>query len=201
MKRLAFLSRYMRPRRLYSHIHRPSITQRNSIHRQQRVSCLTLSRRYSHCSFATLRSSRYHYSSTARDTPSPPQQEGLPFIITDASVKRLDFLKQKRNETDLLLRIAVSSGGCSGFQYEFELSNMSDIDQDEDLILTQNNAQFVVDKTSLKFIKGAKLDFVEDFIQRSFVIIDNPNIVSECGCNVSFAPNPDLLNDDEDAGK
>ena len=82
--------------------------------------------------------------------------------------------------------------------YEFEFSDPSDIEQDEDIILKKNEAQFVVDKTSMKFIKGAKLDFVEDFIQTSFVLIDNPNIVSECGCNVSFTPSPDLLEQDDD---
>lgn len=97
-----------------------------------------------------------------------------------------------------MLRIGVSAGGCSGFQYEFEFANPSDIEEDEDLVLTKQNAQFIVDKTSLKFIKGAKLDFVSDFIQTSFVLTDNPNIVSECGCNVSFAPNPGLLEEDED---
>merc|ERR1719410_2499924 len=122
----------------------------------------------------------------------------LPFIITDASCNRINFLKTKRNEKDLMLRIGVSAGGCSGFQYEFKFANSSDIEEDEDIILTKENAQFVVDKTSLKFIKGAKLDFVSDFIQTSFVLTDNPNIVSECGCNVSFAPNPGLLEEDDE---
>ena len=137
-------------------------------------------------------------TSTSTTSTTTNNSEKLPFIITDATVNRLNFLKTKRDERDLMLRIGVSAGGCSGFQYEFEFANSNDIEQDEDIVLTKDNAQFIVDKTSLKFIKGAKLDFVSDFIQTSFVLIDNPNIVSECGCNVSFAPNPDLLEDDDD---
>eukprot|EP00484_Ammonia_sp_Unknown_P000465 CAMPEP_0197022802 /NCGR_PEP_ID=MMETSP1384-20130603/3609_1 /TAXON_ID=29189 /ORGANISM="Ammonia sp." /LENGTH=164 /DNA_ID=CAMNT_0042450905 /DNA_START=136 /DNA_END=631 /DNA_ORIENTATION=- len=124
------------------------------------------------------------------------QINDLPIIITDASVDRINFLKKKRNQNDLMLRIAVSAGGCSGFQYEFEFANKDDIEDEEDIILHKNDAKFVVDKTSMKFIKGAKLDFVQDFIQTSFVLIDNPNIVSECGCNVSFTPSPEILDQD-----
>eukprot|EP01084_Bolivina_argentea_P124716 220982_1 len=142
--------------------------------------------------------SLYNPSIYLFSTSSPLSTPKLPFKITDASCKRINFLKEKRNENDLMLRVGVSSGGCSGFSYEFEFSNPSDIDEDDDIIFTKDKAQFVVDKTSLKFIKGAKLDFVEDFIQTSFVLIDNPNIVSECGCNVSFTPNPELLDDDDD---
>ena len=144
------------------------------------------------------RSSFYFSTASSSSSGHDTNTNDLPIIITDASVNRLNFLKKKRNETDLMLRIAVSAGGCSGFQYEFEFSDPSDIEQDEDIILKKNEAQFVVDKTSMKFIKGAKLDFVEDFIQTSFVLIDNPNIVSECGCNVSFTPSPDLLEQDDD---
>merc|ERR1712154_678452 len=57
----------------------------------------------------------------------------LPFIITEASCNRLNFLKKKRDEKDLMLRIGVSSGGCSGFQYEFELAQPSDFEEDEDI--------------------------------------------------------------------
>jgi iron-sulfur cluster insertion protein len=126
--------------------------------------------------------------------------------ITDACAKRLNFLRNKRADDGLVLRVAVSSGGCSGFQYEFEFTNEADITDSDDRLLIHNKAKFVIDKTSLKFLKGAKLDFVEDLIQRSFVILDNPNIVSECGCNVSFSPTPELLDadsddDDDDDGK
>jgi len=141
------------------------------------------------------RSSLYFSTETASTDST---DSTLPFIITEASCNRLNFLKKKRDEKDLMLRIGVSSGGCSGFQYEFELAQPSDFEEDEDIIITKDDAQFIVDKTSLKFIKGAKLDFVSDFIQTSFVLTDNPNIVSECGCNVSFAPNPVLLEEDDD---
>eukprot|EP01084_Bolivina_argentea_P228480 385877_1 len=131
-------------------------------------------------------------------TESTAPVSQLPIAITKASCKRLNVLKKKRENEQLMLRVAVSSGGCSGFQYEFEFANPSDIETSEDIVLTKDNAQFVIDKTSLKFIKGATLDFVEDFIQTSFVVVDNPNIVSECGCNVSFTPNSAVLEDDDE---
>ena len=110
----------------------------------------------------------------------------------------MKYLKTKRDEKDLMLRIGVDAGGCAGFSYQFEFTTSEEIDDDDDLVLVHDDAKFVIDRISLKFLKGAKLDFVSDFIQRSFVVVDNPNIVSECGCNVSFAPNPDLLEDDDD---
>mmetsp|Transcript_17325 Transcript_17325/g.15565 ORF Transcript_17325/g.15565 Transcript_17325/m.15565 type:complete len:193 (-) Transcript_17325:47-625(-) len=143
-------------------------------------------------------------SSLSFTTASPSTSTNkLPIIITEASCDRMKFLANKRSEQDLMLRIGVSAGGCSGFQYEFEFAGSDDIEQDEDIILEKNDAKFIVDKTSMKFIKGAKLDFISDFIQTTFTIIDNPNIVSECGCNVSFQPNAELLDmdDDEDEDK
>lgn len=120
--------------------------------------------------------------------------------ITDASARRMNFLKAKRENNDLLLRIAVSAGGCSGFQYEFDFTNKLNIETEEDEILCHQNANFVIDKSSMRFLKGSKLDYVEDLLQKSFVIVDNPNVVSECGCNVSFSPTAELLEEVADEG-
>ncbi|ETO32850.1 hypothetical protein RFI_04267, partial [Reticulomyxa filosa] len=98
-------------------------------------------------------------------------------------------------EKDLKLRVSVSSGGCSGFQYVFELINDQDIENDQDIIIhdININVDIVIDKQSLIFLKGSTLDYVQDLLQKSFVISNNPNVQSKCGCNVSFSPKDDVL--------
>ena len=82
-----------------------------------------------------------------------------------------------------LLRVAVNGGGCSGFQYAFDIEQGR---QPDDLALEGHGATVVIDPVSLGFLAGAKIDFVDDLIGQSFKI-DNPNAASSCGCGVSFA--------------
>jgi iron-sulfur cluster assembly accessory protein len=81
------------------------------------------------------------------------------------------------------LRVAVSGGGCSGFQYEFDLVEAANGD---DVVLTKDGASVLVDRVSLDYLAGSEIDFVEGLMGNKFEI-RNPNATASCGCGTSFA--------------
>jgi iron-sulfur cluster assembly accessory protein len=82
-----------------------------------------------------------------------------------------------------MLRVAVTGGGCSGFQYNFALD---DARADDDLVVERDGAVVLIDPMSLDFLKGSEIDFVDDLIGAAFKI-NNPNAQSSCGCGTSFS--------------
>ena len=82
-----------------------------------------------------------------------------------------------------MLRISVNGGGCSGFQYGFDVDQTR---QDDDLLLERHGASVLVDETSLGFLKGSVVDFVDDLIGQAFKI-ENPQATASCGCGTSFS--------------
>lgn len=89
----------------------------------------------------------------------------------------------KAEQKPLALRIAVSGGGCSGFQYGFTLD---DTRNDDDLVVERDGATLLVDPVSLEFLQGAEIDFVDNLMGQSFQVT-NPNAKSSCGCGTSFS--------------
>lgn len=93
-----------------------------------------------------------------------------------------------------MLRILVDGGGCSGLQYVFELENWDEVPTDatlqkeDDVLLQEDGVYLIVDKISLGFMSGAKVDYVAEMISSSFRVLENPNSEASCGCGVSFAP-------------
>ena len=85
-------------------------------------------------------------------------------------------------EPGAALRISVKGGGCSGFQYAFDVDRAR---ADDDFVATRDGATVVVDSISLEMVKGSELDFVDDLMGRAFKV-RNPNAVASCGCGVSF---------------
>jgi iron-sulfur cluster assembly accessory protein len=81
-----------------------------------------------------------------------------------------------------LLRVSVEGGGCSGFQYKFDLVDRA---ADDDLVIERDSARVLVDPVSLGFLVGAEIDFVDDLIGAAFKI-RNPNATAACGCGTSF---------------
>jgi len=81
------------------------------------------------------------------------------------------------------LRISVSGGGCSGFQYEFELDGNS---SDDDHAVEKSGSTILIDSISLVYLLGSEIDFVDDLIGASFQI-NNPNATASCGCGTSFS--------------
>jgi iron-sulfur cluster assembly accessory protein len=83
-----------------------------------------------------------------------------------------------------VLRISVEGGGCSGFQYKFDLVQQTPAE--DDLVIRRDQATVLVDSMSAEFMKGSEIDFVDNLIGQSFQI-QNPNAVASCGCGTSFA--------------
>ena len=103
--------------------------------------------------------------------------------VSESAAKRVAFLKTQENTPDAFLRIAVSGGGCSGFQYGFSFDDSKNAD---DFVFERDGVQIVVDDASLDLLNGAEIDFVEDMMGAAFQV-KNPNAVSSCGCGNSFA--------------
>src|SRR5436190_21316623 len=81
------------------------------------------------------------------------------------------------------LRVAVNGGGCSGFQYEFALASGRN---EDDVIVERDGATVVIDQTSLLYLGGSEIDFVDDLIGQSFKV-KNPHATASCGCGTSFS--------------
>ena len=81
------------------------------------------------------------------------------------------------------LRVSVSGGGCSGFQYGFDLDRDRN---DDDVVIERDGAVVLIDSVSLPYMGGSEIDFVDDFIGQSFQI-HNPNATASCGCGTSFS--------------
>jgi len=103
-------------------------------------------------------------------------------ILTERAAKRISTILEKEPE-GTALRISVAGGGCSGFQYEYNLVQESPAQ--DDLVLTGGDATVLIDQMSLEFMGGAEIDFVDDLIGQAFKI-SNPNAVAACGCGTSF---------------
>ncbi len=82
-----------------------------------------------------------------------------------------------------VVRLSVNGGGCSGFQYAFDIMGAAEPD---DLRLGGDEGRLAIDRLSLDFLKGARIDFVDDLMGSSFKI-ENPNATASCGCGTSFA--------------
>jgi len=127
-------------------------------------------------------------------------QDNDSITITPSAIKQIHHLaNQKRPDapSNLYLRVFVDAGGCSGFEYKFELefkdNDETPIDLDEDVIIRATlddgsmPIEVVVDQSSLELISGCTVDFAREMIRSSFVISDNPHSESACGCGSSFA--------------
>ena len=103
--------------------------------------------------------------------------------VTESAAKRIAVLREQEQVGDANLRIAVSGGGCSGFQYGLSFDDQTNPD---DLVFERDGVGVVVDDVSLDLLNGAEVDFVEDLMGASFQI-RNPNAASSCGCGNSFS--------------
>ena len=106
----------------------------------------------------------------------------LPVTLTDSAARRIAKLLAKEAD-GASLRISVEGGGCSGFQYKF---NVERTRAEDDLVLERDGAVVVVDPASVPFLAGSEVDFVDDLIGASFRVA-NPNATASCGCGTSFS--------------
>jgi iron-sulfur cluster assembly accessory protein len=101
--------------------------------------------------------------------------------ISASAARRLNAIL--KGEEGAALRISVHGGGCSGFQYAYEIDKAR---ADDDFVATRDGATVVIDPVSLEMMKGSEVDFVDDLMGQSFRI-NNPNATASCGCGVSFS--------------
>lgn len=114
---------------------------------------------------------------------NPTSLADKPVTLTERAGRRIARILGKE-APGTVLRIAVAGGGCSGFQYEYNL--VREAPQADDLVIEREGATVLIDPLSLEFMAGAEIDYVDALIGQSFEI-RNPNAVASCGCGTSFA--------------
>lgn len=103
--------------------------------------------------------------------------------LTENAARRIAELSNGELSPSML-RVSVEGGGCSGFQYKFDL--VGDPAAADDIVIERNGARVVIDPVSIAYMTGSEIDFVDDIIGASFKI-RNPNAVAACGCGTSFS--------------
>ena len=108
----------------------------------------------------------------------------MPLYVSENAAAKVKSLVEEEGNPDLKLRVFVTGGGCSGFQYGFSLDKET---TDEDQIFFHEGAELVVDTMSLQYLEGSEIDFEDKLMESSFKV-NNPNAASSCGCGTSFSP-------------
>ena len=107
----------------------------------------------------------------------------IPLIFTDAAARKVKSLTEGEDNPNLRLRVYITGGGCSGFQYGFTFDDQVN---DGDLTIENQNVGLVVDPMSLQYLIGGTVDYTEGLDGSRFVV-QNPNASSTCGCGSSFS--------------
>ncbi|MFT6791603.1 MAG: iron-sulfur cluster insertion protein [Cellvibrionaceae bacterium] len=106
-----------------------------------------------------------------------------PIRITDNAILKVRSLLEEEDNFDLKLRVYVSGGGCSGFQYGF---TFDEVVAEDDAVISKDDIKVLVDFMSYPYLVGAQVDYKEDLHGSKFVV-SNPNASSTCGCGASFS--------------
>lgn len=113
----------------------------------------------------------------------PAPSGGNPLGLTASAARRIRGVAEAEGNPALALRISVSGGGCSGFQYAFTLD---ETETGDDVVIERDGARLFIDTVSLEYLRGSEIDFVEDLSGAGFQI-RNPLAASSCGCGNSFS--------------
>ena len=105
-----------------------------------------------------------------------------PIVFTDSAARKVHELIQEEDNPDLMLRVFISGGGCSGFQYGFTFDEKK---EEGDSSVENQGVTLVVDPMSIQYLMGAEIDYSED-LQGAQFVIRNPNATTTCGCGSSF---------------
>ncbi len=103
--------------------------------------------------------------------------------LSARAAERVAWMLAQEDQAGLMLRVTVSGGGCSGFQYGFSLDDTVNPD---DRTFEREGVVTVIDEASLDLLAGAEIDYVEELVGASFQV-KNPNATSSCGCGASFS--------------
>lgn len=112
-----------------------------------------------------------------------PTEIPVPFVFTDAAASKVAQLIDEEGNPELKLRVFVTGGGCSGFQYGFTFDETVN---EDDSTLEKNGVKLLIDSMSYQYLLGAEIDYKEDLEGAQFVI-KNPNATTTCGCGSSFS--------------
>jgi iron-sulfur cluster insertion protein len=106
-----------------------------------------------------------------------------PLVFTDSAANKVKDLIDEEGNPDLKLRVFVTGGGCSGFQYGFTFDETAN---EDDTTMVKNGVTLLIDPMSFQYLTGAEIDYQESVEGAQFVI-KNPNATSTCGCGSSFS--------------
>ncbi|MGI9213832.1 MAG: iron-sulfur cluster insertion protein ErpA [Methylococcaceae bacterium] len=105
-----------------------------------------------------------------------------PILFTDNAANKVCELITEEGNTDLKLRVYITGGGCSGFQYGFTFDESMN---EDDTLIEKNGVSVLIDPMSIQYLSGAEIDYKDDLTGSQFVI-RNPNATTTCGCGSSF---------------
>lgn len=111
------------------------------------------------------------------------QQAITPLFFSDSAVSKVRELVDEEGNSDLKLRVFVTGGGCSGFQYGFSFDDSQD---EEDTAIEKDGVTLLVDPMSYQYLVGATVEYTEG-LQGSQFVVNNPNASATCGCGSSFS--------------
>jgi iron-sulfur cluster insertion protein len=112
-----------------------------------------------------------------------PTEMPSPFVFTDSAVAKVKDLIAEEGNPELKLRVFVTGGGCSGFQYGF---TFDEVQNEDDTAVLKDGVTLLVDPMSYQYLVGAEIDYTES-LEGSQFVIKNPNATSTCGCGSSFS--------------
>lgn len=110
-------------------------------------------------------------------------QDKEPLIFTDSAAEKVKKLIEEEKNPSLNLRVFITGGGCSGFQYGFTFEEAVN---EDDTQVTKDNVTLLIDPMSLQYLTGSEIDY-QDNVQGSQFVIRNPNATTTCGCGSSFS--------------
>ncbi|MCA0405335.1 MAG: iron-sulfur cluster assembly accessory protein [Proteobacteria bacterium] len=114
--------------------------------------------------------------------PAAPAPQAAPLGVSDSAAARLAVILAGEG-AGAMMRVAVEGGGCSGFQYKFDIVQAAEPD---DFVIEKGGIKVLVDATSAPLLAGSILDYVTELLGASFKIV-NPNATASCGCGTSFS--------------
>ena len=120
---------------------------------------------------------------TTVNFPEAPQFSDAPLVFTDSAANKVKTLIEEEGDHSLNLRVFISGGGCSGFQYGF---TFDENEGDGDTVVENQGVRLLIDPMSFQYLVGSKIDYKEDLEGARF-IINNPNATTTCGCGSSFS--------------
>lgn len=103
-------------------------------------------------------------------------------VVTESAIRKIASILGSEKEPSVM-RVSVEGGGCSGFQYKFDIQRQPET---EDVVIARDGATVVIDPVSLQYLSGSKIDYANELIGAAFKI-ENPNATASCGCGTSFS--------------